>query len=85
MQLKLTCRLFLRTSDDSSEEEPEAPRVRDTVAEEIFSEEDKEKSRSTSINEDHIGNKRSSTIKKSMMKLTKEVRGLGQTPFMWHC
>ena len=50
MQLKVTCKSFQRTSNDSSEEEREAPRVRDTVEKERASEEDKEKGRSTSIN-----------------------------------
>ena len=66
MQLNLTCRSFQRTSNDSSEEEPEAPQVKDTVTKERDSEEDKEKDRSTSINEDHLGHKISSKINKSM-------------------
>ena len=50
MQLKLTCISFQRTSNDSSEEELEASRVKDTVAKEIASEEYKENDRSTSRN-----------------------------------
>ena len=70
-QINLTCRSFQRTSNDSSEEEPEASWVRDTVAKERALEEYKENGRSTSINEDHLGHKRSSKIKKSMTKLPK--------------
>ena len=32
MQMKLTCRSFQRTSNDSLEEEPEDSRVKDTIA-----------------------------------------------------
>ena len=62
MQLNLTCRSFQITSNDSSEEEHEAPQVRDTMEKEIASSKYKENGRSTSRNEDHIGNKRSSNI-----------------------
>ena len=34
MQINLTCRSFQRTSSDSSEEEPKASRVKDTIAKE---------------------------------------------------
>ena len=56
MQLNLTCRSFRRTSNDSLEEEPEAFRVRDTMAKERDLEEYKENDRSTSRDEDHLGN-----------------------------
>ena len=42
MQMNLTCRSFQRTSNDSSKEEPESSRVKDTIAKERASEEDKE-------------------------------------------
>ena len=45
MQLNLTCRSFQRTSNDSSEEEPEASWVKDTIAKERNSEEYKENDR----------------------------------------
>ena len=38
MEMNLTCRSFQRTSDDSLEEEPEASRVKDTMAKERDSE-----------------------------------------------
>ena len=53
MQLNLTCRSFWRTSNDNSEEEPEA-----SMEKERDSEEYKENGRSTSRDEDHIGNKK---------------------------
>ena len=55
MQLNLNCRSFLRTSSDSAEEEPEAPRVRDTMEKERDSEEYKENGRSTSRDEEQLG------------------------------
>ena len=58
MQLNLTCRSFQRTSNDSSEEEPEYPWVRDTVAKERSLEEYKENGRSTSRDEDHLGHEK---------------------------
>ena len=58
MQLNLTCRSFQRTSNDSSEEEPKAPQVRDTMVEERDSEKYKEKGISTLRIEDHLGHKR---------------------------
>ena len=85
MQLDLTCRSFRRTSNDSSEEEPEALRVRYTMSKERDSEEYKENGRSTMRNEDYIGHKRSSKIKKSMAELPKKVICLGHTPVMWLC
>ena len=48
MQLNLICRLFQRTSNDSSKEEPEASQVKDTMAKERASEEYKENDRPTS-------------------------------------
>ena len=39
MQMNLNCREFQRIINDNSEEEPEAPRVRDTVAKKRYSEE----------------------------------------------
>ena len=42
MQMNLTCRSFQRTSNDSSEEEPEASRVKDTIQKERASEDYKE-------------------------------------------
>ena len=42
MQMKLTFRSFQRTSNESSQEEPEASRVKDTIAKERASEEYKE-------------------------------------------
>ena len=82
MQLNLTCRSFRRTSNNSSEEELEAPWVRDTVTKERALEEDEEKGRATSINEYHIGHKISSKIKKSMTRIPKKVISLGHTPFI---
>ena len=38
MQLKLNCRSFQSTSNDNSEEEPEASRVKDTMEKERASE-----------------------------------------------
>ena len=55
MQMNLTCRLFQRTSNDSSKEEPKASRVKDTMAKERASEEYKENGRSTLRDEDHLG------------------------------
>ena len=57
MQLKLTCRSFRRTSNDSSEEQPKLPGS-DTVAKERASEEYKENDRSTSRDEYHLGHKK---------------------------
>ena len=82
MQLNLACRSFRRTSNDSSEEEPEAPRVRDTVAKEKVSEEYKDNGRSTSRDEDHLGHEKSSNMKNCMMRLPKKVRGLKHTLVM---
>ena len=42
IQMNLTCRSFQRTSNYSSKEEPEASRVKDTIAKERASEEYKE-------------------------------------------
>ena len=61
--------MFRRTSDDSSEEEPEDSRVKDTIAKERASEEYKENGRSTSRNEDHLVHEKSSKMKNSMMRL----------------
>ena len=47
MKMNLTCTSFQRTSNDSSKEEPEASRVRDTVVKERDSEEYKENDRYT--------------------------------------
>ena len=58
MQMNLTCRTCQRTSNDSSEEEPEASRVKDTMAKERASEEYKENDRSTSRDEDHLGHEK---------------------------
>ena len=58
MQLNLTCRSFQRTSNDSSEEEPEDSWVKDTIAKERASEEYKENGRSTSRDEDHLRHKK---------------------------
>ena len=55
MQMNLTYRTFQRTSNDSSEEEPEASRVKDTMAKERASEEYKENGRSTSRDEEQLG------------------------------
>ena len=55
MQLKLTCRSFQRTSNDSLEEEHEASRVKDTIVKERASEEYKENGRSTSRDETTLG------------------------------
>ena len=54
MQLNLTCRSFRRIGNDSSEDELEASRVRDTVAKERASEEYKENDRSTSRDEKYL-------------------------------
>ena len=56
--MNLTCILFQRTSNDSSEEEPEASQVKDTIAKERASEEYKENGRSTSIDEDRLGDEK---------------------------
>ena len=45
MQLNLTCRSFQRTCNNSSEEEPEDSRVKDTIAKERALEEYNEKDR----------------------------------------
>ena len=58
MQLNLTYRSFRRTSNDSSEEEPKASRVRVAVAKERALEEYKENDSSTSRDEDHLGHKK---------------------------
>ena len=58
MQLNLNSRSFQRTSNDSSEEELEDSWVRDTVTKERASEEYKENGRSTSRDEDHLGNEK---------------------------
>ena len=57
MQMNLTCRSFQRTSNDNSEEEPEASWVKDT-AKERASKEYKENGRSTSRDEDHLGHEK---------------------------
>ena len=82
MQLNLTCKSFQRTSNDSSEEEPEASWVKDTIAKERASEEYKDKGRSTSRNENRLGHKRSSNIKNSMTRLPKKARDLKHTLVM---
>ena len=76
MQIKLTCRSFQRTSNESSKEEPEASQVRDTVTKERASEEYKENGRSTSRDEDHLGHEKSSKMKNSMTRLPNNARGL---------
>ena len=58
MQMNLTCRSFQRTSNGSLEHEPKASQVKDTIVNERASEEYKEKSRSTSRYEDHLGNEK---------------------------
>ena len=58
MKMNLTCRSFQIMSDDSSEEEPKASLVRNTVVKERASEEYKENSRSTSRDEDHLGHEK---------------------------
>ena len=58
MQLNLTCRSFQRTSNDNSEEEPEASWVKDTMEKERASEEDKENGKFTSRDEDHLGHEK---------------------------
>ena len=85
MQMNLTCRSFWRTSNDSLEEEPEAPKFRDIVMKERASEEYKENGRSISRDEDHLGHEKSSKMKNSMMRLPKKERGLRHTLVMWHC
>ena len=82
MKIKLICRSIQRTSNDSSEEEPEASRARDTVAKERASADYKDNGRSTSRDEYNIGNEKSSKMKNSMTRLPKKVRGLGHTPVM---
>ena len=51
-KINLTCRSFQITSNDSSEEEPEASQVKDTMVKERASEEYKENGRSTSRDEE---------------------------------
>ena len=82
MQLNLTCRSFRRTSNDISEEEPEASRVKDTVAKERASEEYKENGISTSRDEDHLGHEKQSKMKNSMTRLPNKSIGLRNTPVM---
>ena len=45
IKMNLTCRSFQRTSNDNSKEEPEASRVKDTIAKERDSKEYKENGR----------------------------------------
>ena len=52
MRMNLTCRSCQRTSNDSS---PKASRVKDTMEKERDSKDSKENSRSTSIDEEHLG------------------------------
>ena len=75
----MTCRSFRRTSNDSLEEEPEAPWVRDIVVKEKASEEYKKNGRSTSRDEEHIGNEKSSNMNNNMTRLPKKVIGLRHT------
>ena len=82
MQMNLTCRSCQRTSNNSSEEEPKAPWVRDTIEKERASKEYKENSRSTSRDEDHLGHEKSSKMENSMTRLPNKVRGLRHTPVM---
>ena len=58
MQLNLTCGSFQITSNDSSKEELESSRVKDTMAKERASEEYKENGRFTSRDEDHLRHKK---------------------------
>ena len=58
MQMNLTCRTCQRTSNDSSEEEPEVSWVRDTVVKERALEEYKENGRSTLRDEYHLGHEK---------------------------
>ena len=58
MQMNLSFRSFQITSNDSSEEEPEASRVKDTIAKERDSKEYKENGRSTSRDEYHLGHEK---------------------------
>ena len=58
MKMNLTCKSFQRTSNNSSEEEPEASWVKDTMAKERASEEYKENDRSTSRDEYHLGHEK---------------------------
>ena len=85
MQLNLTCRSFRRTSNDSSEREPEASWVRDTMAKERALGEYKENGRSTSRDEYHLGHDKTYKMKNNMMRLPKKVRCLRHTPVMWCC
>ena len=79
MQMNLTCKSCQRTSNDSSEEEPEASWVKDTMVKERALEEYKDNGKSTSRDEDHLGHKKSSKIKNSMTRLPKKERGLRHT------
>ena len=74
--------MFRRTSDDSSEEEPEASRVKDTIEKERASKEYHENGRSTSRDEEHLGNEKESKMKNSMKILPKKERGLRSTLVM---
>ena len=56
--MNLTCSSFRRTSNGSSEEEPEASWVRDTIMKEISLEEYKENGRSTSREKYHLGHEK---------------------------
>ena len=58
MQFNLNCISFQRTSNEILEEEPEASQVKDTITKERASEEYKENGRSTSRDEDNIGNEK---------------------------
>ena len=58
MKINLTCRSYQRTSNDNSEEEHEASRVKDAMAKERASAEYKENGRSTSRDENHVGHEK---------------------------
>ena len=58
MQMNLNCTSFQRTSNDSSEEEPESSWVKVTIAKERASEEYKENGRSTSRDEYDLGHEK---------------------------
>ena len=58
MQMNLSFRSFQITSNDSSEEEPEASQVKDTIMKERALEEYKENGRSTSRYEYQLGHEK---------------------------
>ena len=58
MQINFTCISLQRTSNNSSEEEPKASWVKDTISKDRASEEYKENGRSTSRDEYHLGHEK---------------------------